>query len=95
MLPTARDRGTSRPSSRRTLDRQPHNFEEPEIGYEIRATPRGHCYATEAARAVLQQFRVVGLTRMWATIRPPRHRVTPHRHPTRHAPEPNRSRRPR
>jgi ribosomal-protein-alanine N-acetyltransferase len=46
------------------------NFEEPEIGYEIRASHRGRGYATEAAEAVLKQCRAAGLRRVWATVRP-------------------------
>lgn len=46
------------------------SFEEPEIGYEIRASHRGRGYATEAAGAVLQQCRDAGLRRVWASIRP-------------------------
>jgi ribosomal-protein-alanine N-acetyltransferase len=45
-------------------------FEEPEIGYEIRASHRGRGYATEAAVTVLQQCRAAGLNRVWASIRP-------------------------
>jgi [ribosomal protein S5]-alanine N-acetyltransferase len=44
--------------------------EEPEIGYLIRASYRGHGYATEAATAVLQQCRDADLRRVWASIRP-------------------------
>lgn len=46
------------------------SFEEPEIGYEVRASHRGRGYATEAAAVVLQQCRTAGLTRVWASIRP-------------------------
>ncbi len=45
------------------------SFEEPEIGYMIQASHRGRGYATEAAVAVLQQCRVAGLRRVWASIR--------------------------
>ncbi|HWS37602.1 MAG TPA: GNAT family N-acetyltransferase [Actinoplanes sp.] len=45
-------------------------FEEPEIGYEIRASHRGRGYAAEAATAVLQECRAAGLSRVWATVRP-------------------------
>ena len=47
------------------------SFEEPEIGYEIRASHRGRGYATEAAVAVLQQCRAAGIGRVWATVRSP------------------------
>lgn len=46
------------------------SVEEPEMGYEIRASHRGRGYATEAAMAVLQQCRAAGLSRVWASIRP-------------------------
>lgn len=46
------------------------SFEEPEIGYEIRASHRGRGYASEAAVAVLQQCRVAGIRRVWASVRP-------------------------
>lgn len=46
------------------------SVDEPEIGYEIRASRRGRGYAGEAATAVLQQCRTAGLTRVWASIRP-------------------------
>ncbi|HEX9999663.1 MAG TPA: GNAT family N-acetyltransferase [Actinoplanes sp.] len=45
-------------------------FNEPELGYEVRASHRGRGYATEAATAVLDQCRAAGLARVWATIRP-------------------------
>ncbi|MFD1367326.1 GNAT family N-acetyltransferase [Actinoplanes sichuanensis] len=45
-------------------------FQEPEIGYQIRASHRGHGYAVEAAEAVLQQCRAAGIRRVWATVRP-------------------------
>lgn len=44
--------------------------EEPEIGYEIAATERGHGYASEAAAAVVAEGRSAGLARLWATVRP-------------------------
>jgi ribosomal-protein-alanine N-acetyltransferase len=46
------------------------SYAEPEIGYLIRASHRGQGYATEAASAVVQECRIAGLTRVWATIRP-------------------------
>lgn len=45
-------------------------FAEPEIGYEIRASHRGHGYAAEAAAVVLTECRAAGLGRVWATVRP-------------------------
>lgn len=44
--------------------------EEPEIGYLINAEARGRGYATEAARAVIEECAAFGLERIWATIRP-------------------------
>ncbi|WP_249999001.1 GNAT family N-acetyltransferase [Actinoplanes sp. M2I2] len=46
------------------------SFEEPEIGYLIRASHRSRGYATEAATAVLEQCQAAGIRRVWASIRP-------------------------
>jgi RimJ/RimL family protein N-acetyltransferase len=46
------------------------SYAEPEIGYMVRASHQGQGYATEAATAVIQECRIAGLTRIWATIRP-------------------------
>jgi [ribosomal protein S5]-alanine N-acetyltransferase len=43
---------------------------EPEIGYEVRRDPQGRGYATEAVRAVVDECRVTGVGRLWATVRP-------------------------
>jgi ribosomal-protein-alanine N-acetyltransferase len=45
-------------------------YDEPEIGYLIRADARGQGYAGEAADAVLAECRAAGLGRVWASIRP-------------------------
>ncbi|MFC4072007.1 GNAT family N-acetyltransferase [Actinoplanes subglobosus] len=45
-------------------------FEEPEIGYMIRASHRGRGHAAEAAATVLRECRAAGLGRVWASIRP-------------------------
>jgi len=44
--------------------------EQPEIGYEIAASQRGHGYATEAATAVVAECTREGLRTIWATVRP-------------------------
>ncbi|MFC6155892.1 GNAT family N-acetyltransferase [Kribbella jiaozuonensis] len=44
-------------------------FEEPEIAYELAARARGHGYATEAARAVVEAARRTGRRRLWAGVR--------------------------
>ncbi|UGT61704.1 GNAT family N-acetyltransferase [Nocardia asteroides] len=44
--------------------------EEPEIGYAIRCSHRGHGLAREAAAAVLREALAAGVPRVWATIRP-------------------------
>jgi len=43
-------------------------FEEPEIAYEILPQFRGHGYATEAARAVIEAAFAAGRERVWATV---------------------------
>ncbi|XVU30334.1 GNAT family N-acetyltransferase [Actinoplanes sp. CA-054009] len=43
---------------------------EPEIGYLIGRSHRGRGYASEAARAVLDECRVAGIGRVWSSIRP-------------------------
>jgi len=49
-------------------------YEQPEVGYEVRASRRRQGYATEAAAAVIQECRTAGLARVWASIRP--HNIT-------------------
>jgi RimJ/RimL family protein N-acetyltransferase len=44
--------------------------DEPEIGYEIAATERGRGFASEAARAVLEECKAARIDRVWATVRP-------------------------
>jgi len=44
--------------------------DEPEIGYEIAHTEREQGYASEAARAVVDECTVAGINRVWATVRP-------------------------
>ncbi|GGL44908.1 GNAT family N-acetyltransferase [Nocardia jinanensis] len=44
--------------------------DEPEIGYEIRRSHQGRGFASEVARAVLQEAAACGVPRVWATIRP-------------------------
>lgn len=44
--------------------------DEPEIGYEIAAAERGRGFASEAARAVVDECKAVGIGRIWATVRP-------------------------
>ncbi|MGW1742740.1 GNAT family N-acetyltransferase [Nocardia sp. NPDC001965] len=44
--------------------------DEPEIGYEIRRSHQGRGFASEVARAVLQEAAAGGIPRVWATVRP-------------------------
>jgi RimJ/RimL family protein N-acetyltransferase len=44
------------------------SLEEPELAYELLPWARGHGYATEAARAVLEAAFDTGRHRIWATI---------------------------
>jgi RimJ/RimL family protein N-acetyltransferase len=46
------------------------SYAEPEIGYMIRKTHQGQGFASEAASAVLDECRAVGIERVWASIRP-------------------------
>jgi RimJ/RimL family protein N-acetyltransferase len=45
------------------------SVEEPEIAYELNRVAHGHGYATEAARAVLDEAVATGRSRLWATVR--------------------------
>jgi RimJ/RimL family protein N-acetyltransferase len=42
---------------------------EPEIAFELARHVRGHGYATEAARAVVEAAAQTGRSRLWATVR--------------------------
>ncbi len=44
--------------------------EEPEIGYEIALSRRGHGFAPEAAGLVTHTCHAAGHAQIWATIRP-------------------------
>ncbi|MGK2874864.1 MAG: GNAT family N-acetyltransferase [Nocardioides sp.] len=44
--------------------------EEPELGYEIAVSQRGHGFAAEAAELVTHACHAAGHARSWATIRP-------------------------
>lgn len=44
--------------------------EEPEIGYEIAVSRRGHGFASEAARLVTHACHSAGHGQIWATVRP-------------------------
>jgi RimJ/RimL family protein N-acetyltransferase len=44
--------------------------DEPELGYEIATSYRGHGFAAEAAELVTDACHAVGHARTWATIRP-------------------------
>lgn len=42
--------------------------DEPELAFELLAQAQGRGYATEAARAVVEQARATGLRRLWADV---------------------------
>ena len=44
--------------------------EEPELGYEIATSQRGHGFAAEAAELVTHACHAAGYAHIWATIRP-------------------------
>jgi RimJ/RimL family protein N-acetyltransferase len=63
-----RRRGEERPIGYCGLIVGRSSFDEPEIAYEILPQFRGHGYATEAARAVIEAAFATGRERLWATV---------------------------
>ena len=45
------------------------SYDEPEIAYELAQRARGHGYATEAGRAIVEAAASTGRKRLWATVR--------------------------
>jgi RimJ/RimL family protein N-acetyltransferase len=63
-----RRRGEERPIGYCGLIVGRSSIDEPEIAYEILPQFRGHGYATEAARAVIEGAFATGRKRLWATV---------------------------